>query len=243
MMKSFPTEAIDALAGHYEADEIWLLGSRARGDARPDSDWDVLVLSRGENNRPTRSVAGNDHLGQLGMAGDVHLVSSDVFHSSSRVANSISRTVGEDRVLLYRRDGFEPRFLSYPEAKRYVTEALRRDGGEYLAAAALLRGAGYGRLNLFRLASRDIMLAILTDLDIHLGCPAFRPGGLSLALRSLPYLHQSQALIDGISLLETAEAHSVGDDPEAIIDPTNAAEAVLSRFEPALYRLNSHSTT
>ena len=25
--------------------EVWLYGSRARGTARPDSDWDVLVLS------------------------------------------------------------------------------------------------------------------------------------------------------------------------------------------------------
>jgi len=25
--------------------EVWLFGSRARGDARPDSDWDFLVLT------------------------------------------------------------------------------------------------------------------------------------------------------------------------------------------------------
>jgi uncharacterized protein len=25
--------------------EVWLFGSRARGDARPDSDWDFLILT------------------------------------------------------------------------------------------------------------------------------------------------------------------------------------------------------
>ena len=28
----------------YQPEEIWLFGSRARGDARPDSDWDVFVV-------------------------------------------------------------------------------------------------------------------------------------------------------------------------------------------------------
>jgi predicted nucleotidyltransferase len=37
--------AIDLLA------EVWLFGSRARGDSRPDSDWDFLVLT----NKTTRS--------------------------------------------------------------------------------------------------------------------------------------------------------------------------------------------
>jgi len=28
------------------AEEIWLFGSRSRGDHRPDSDWDILVVVR-----------------------------------------------------------------------------------------------------------------------------------------------------------------------------------------------------
>lgn len=28
------------------AEEIWLFGSRARGDHRPGSDWDILVVAR-----------------------------------------------------------------------------------------------------------------------------------------------------------------------------------------------------
>lgn len=34
--------------------EVWLFGSRARGDHRPDSDWDVLVLV--DNERVTDAM-------------------------------------------------------------------------------------------------------------------------------------------------------------------------------------------
>ncbi|SIT59866.1 DNA polymerase beta domain protein region [Mesorhizobium prunaredense] len=34
---------IDAIRVRLSPDSIWLFGSRARGDNRPDSDWDILV--------------------------------------------------------------------------------------------------------------------------------------------------------------------------------------------------------
>ncbi|MFC3323505.1 nucleotidyltransferase family protein [Mesorhizobium cantuariense] len=41
-----PTEIkplIDEIKVRMNPDSIWLFGSRARGDNRPDSDWDILV--------------------------------------------------------------------------------------------------------------------------------------------------------------------------------------------------------
>ena len=48
----FPTESdaldwlVRRLAEGFDPAEIWLFGSRARGDARPDSDFDLLVVAK-----------------------------------------------------------------------------------------------------------------------------------------------------------------------------------------------------
>lgn len=47
---------ISSVAGD-EADAIILFGSRARGDARPDSDWDVMVLTKDNANVSQLRVA------------------------------------------------------------------------------------------------------------------------------------------------------------------------------------------
>jgi predicted nucleotidyltransferase len=37
---------VDDLVSELDPDEIWLFGSRARGTARPDSDFDLLVVAK-----------------------------------------------------------------------------------------------------------------------------------------------------------------------------------------------------
>ena len=44
--------------------EVWLFGSRARGDARPDSDWDFLVLTEKPVDRAFKYTVW-DHLNDL----------------------------------------------------------------------------------------------------------------------------------------------------------------------------------
>ena len=44
--------------------EVWLFGSRARGDARPDSDWDFLVLTPKPVDRAYKHTL-RDHLYEL----------------------------------------------------------------------------------------------------------------------------------------------------------------------------------
>jgi predicted nucleotidyltransferase len=39
-----PPALIEAVRRHFSVVDLWLFGSRARGDHRPDSDWDLLVV-------------------------------------------------------------------------------------------------------------------------------------------------------------------------------------------------------
>jgi predicted nucleotidyltransferase len=39
-----PPLLLQRILDHLEPEQIWLFGSRARGDNRPDSDWDLLLV-------------------------------------------------------------------------------------------------------------------------------------------------------------------------------------------------------
>jgi predicted nucleotidyltransferase len=39
-----PAEFIERIVAELEPEELWLFGSRARGAARPDSDWDFMAI-------------------------------------------------------------------------------------------------------------------------------------------------------------------------------------------------------
>ncbi|MBO0930683.1 nucleotidyltransferase domain-containing protein [Fibrella aquatilis] len=54
--------------------EVWLFGSRARGDARPDSDWDFLVLTEKHVNWGFKSQV-RDQLYEIGFRTN-HIIST-----------------------------------------------------------------------------------------------------------------------------------------------------------------------
>jgi len=50
------TEIVDRIVERAQPDKVILFGSRARGDARPNSDFDVLVIKESTEPRYRRSV-------------------------------------------------------------------------------------------------------------------------------------------------------------------------------------------
>jgi predicted nucleotidyltransferase len=91
----------DRLVAFLKPEEIWLFGSRARGDHRPDSDIDILVVlpddAAPDHRRAYEPVMAS------GLACDVVPCRASDFRAEQRQSGTLSaRAVGEGR-LLYRR--------------------------------------------------------------------------------------------------------------------------------------------
>lgn len=90
------------IADQYHPLEVWLFGSRARGDARPTSDWDLLVVVSDD--------ASDDDLEPLtawrlqkgaGVYADVIPYRASEFHADRDTVNTLAYSVGVEGVLIY----------------------------------------------------------------------------------------------------------------------------------------------
>ena len=68
--------------------EVWLFGSRARGDARMDSDWDFLILTALDLSKGKRWVF-SDHLTDLSVSSG-QVISSVVYPQKEQVRLGIT---------------------------------------------------------------------------------------------------------------------------------------------------------
>jgi predicted nucleotidyltransferase len=101
----FATEAealsavIERLIGAVDPGAIWLFGSRARGDARPDSDFDLLVVGKSGGDLGSDDYEKVDRpLNGLGIGCDVVPCAAEDFDEALLLDTSfIARVVGEGR--------------------------------------------------------------------------------------------------------------------------------------------------
>lgn len=95
-------EIVRRLVDALHPDRIYLFGSKARGDAGPDSDYDVLVLVR-EAREPFYRLSQEAHslLWDLGVAADVLVWSTDRFDRRAHLRASLPATVLREGRLLY----------------------------------------------------------------------------------------------------------------------------------------------
>jgi HEPN domain-containing protein/predicted nucleotidyltransferase len=91
----------DATLKETAAHAVYLFGSRARGDHRPDSDYDVLVVTW-ETDR-TREIqrAIGDAVRELGVDADVHVVDPPTFLWRARFENTVERAASRQGVVLF----------------------------------------------------------------------------------------------------------------------------------------------
>ena len=95
-------EIVRRLVEAYEPERIYLFGSEARGDAGPDSDFDLLVVV--PNEAPPemkRSRLAYERLWGTGVAADVLVWTKESFDSRLHLKASLPSTVLREGKLLY----------------------------------------------------------------------------------------------------------------------------------------------
>ncbi|ULA64747.1 MAG: Nucleotidyltransferase domain-containing protein [Nitrospira sp.] len=93
---------VQRLVAGLSPERIYLFGSRARGEAGPDSDYDLLVVVRTSTlPRYRRDQAAFEALLGVGVAKDVLVLTHDEFERQRTVVCSLPATVEREGVLLY----------------------------------------------------------------------------------------------------------------------------------------------
>ena len=96
-------EIVRRLVEATDPDQIVMFGSRARGDARPDSDLDLLIIKDSDEPRHRRAIPAYTALAGLGIPTDIIWRTSAEIAEWSRVPNHVTtRAIREGRVLYER---------------------------------------------------------------------------------------------------------------------------------------------
>jgi len=99
-----PPALLDAVVAYFRPLRIILFGSRARGDAGPDSDVDLLViLDDGAPLDRLTLAAGYESRRSYHRATDVIPCRDSVFRRKSRIAGTLAYTAAQEGRVVYER--------------------------------------------------------------------------------------------------------------------------------------------
>jgi predicted nucleotidyltransferase len=91
-----------------DPDEVVLFGSYAKGNARPDSDVDLLVIGNFTGSKYLRAHELKELLYEFPVRIDVHLYTMDEMMIESRKPFSFVKTMQSNCICLYRKAGIAP---------------------------------------------------------------------------------------------------------------------------------------
>lgn len=96
------SEIIRRLVSAFQPERIYLYGSRARGDQRADSDYDVLmIVSDSDLPRYRRDQAAFRALCGIGVSKEIIVLTRQEFDARRNVTCSLPATVDREGKLLY----------------------------------------------------------------------------------------------------------------------------------------------
>ena len=94
-------EIVGALVERFHPFAIILFGSRARGDHRPDSDVDLLVVLQSVADKRRAAAAMRDALAQIPVAKDIIVATPPEIAEGRNLSGSILRPALRDGKVLY----------------------------------------------------------------------------------------------------------------------------------------------
>lgn len=88
----------------WDPEVVWLFGSRVRGEAQPDSDWDLLVVVPDDiAERATDPMAGWELRWRAGVRADVVVCGASDYRDARNVPNTLAFEAFHHGVVLYER--------------------------------------------------------------------------------------------------------------------------------------------
>ena len=95
---------LSRIEARYHPEQVWLFGSRARGDARPTSDWDILVVVPDDTDERDLDpvVAWRLQRGS-GVYADVVPCWAREYREDRDTVNTLAYEVAREGVLIYER--------------------------------------------------------------------------------------------------------------------------------------------
>ena len=100
---AFLNEITDRIVRNFQPEQVILVGSQARGDARPDSDIDLLIVMPDGTDRRRTAVATRRLLGDLHASIDIIVATSDLVARKGTLVGTILRPALREGRLLYGR--------------------------------------------------------------------------------------------------------------------------------------------
>ncbi len=88
----------------FQPEQVILFGSRGRGDARPDSDVDLLVVMQVEGCAREKGIEIRVALHDIPVPKDVKVVSCDAFRWRREVAGTLEWSAAHEGRVLFRRE-------------------------------------------------------------------------------------------------------------------------------------------
>jgi len=100
-MDAIVKKVVDAIVEELHPTRVILFGSRARGDYRPDSDIDLLVVYDGELSKREVKLRIRRMFARRDFSMDIFVISSEEFERQKGVVSTVGRTADLEGVVCH----------------------------------------------------------------------------------------------------------------------------------------------